>query len=114
MSKAFGYSLWLVPKRGSKVHRLLTQCIGGISALYQTPNFVPHVTLLGWTNDNKGDIHSKTQKIAKELAPYEMQIGRVGSNGTHFQVLFLEIKQTDSVVRANTVAQTVFGMSGGK
>lgn len=114
MSKASGYSLWLVPDTKSEVYRVLAQCISDIAKEYQTPNFVPHATLLGGVDGNEEDVRNKTRKLAEMIAPYEMELGEVGSNGIYFQILFSKVEQTEVVMRPNIVAQKVFGVEKGK
>lgn len=46
MSKVTGYSLWLVPEKGSNADEFLRQLIYKLSLIYKTPAFNPHVTLL--------------------------------------------------------------------
>lgn len=114
MSKATGYSLWLVPERDTETYELLDQLIRTVAAQYRTPVFDPHVTLLGGVEGTEQDMREKTRVLAEELTPYEIQLGEVGSNGIYFQILFSKIEQTRSVLNANTVAQEVFGVDKGK
>lgn len=114
MSKASGYSLWLVPDIKSEVYRALAQCIADIAKEHQTPNFIPHATLLGGVDGNEESILDKTRKLAEMIAPYEIQLGEVGSNGIYFQILFSKVEQTEAVMRANIVAQKVFVVDKGK
>lgn len=92
MSKASGYSLWFVPDVESDVHRKLSGCIEEIAKSYRTPNFVPHVTLLGGVCGREKDIRAKTENLASFLIPYEIDLGEIGSNGTYFQILFLKVR----------------------
>lgn len=108
MSKALGYSLWLVPDFGSEVYRMLEQQITDVANKYQTPNFLPHVTLLGGLVGDEKSLCDKTQKLAETLNPYEIKLGEVGSNGTYFQVLFSKVEQTKAVIDANSLAQDIF------
>ncbi len=113
MSKASGYSLWLVPDVDSEVHRVLKGYIAAMSKEYQTPNFVPHVTLLGGVDENEVDICCNTRKLANELAPYEIEFGGLGSNGIYFQILFSKVELTEAVMHANTLAQRILGVNQG-
>lgn len=113
MSKASGYSLWLVPDTGSELYRTLAQCIAKIAEEHQTPNFIPHGTLLGGVAGDEKSLCDKTQRLAETLEPYEIQLGEVGSNGIYLQILFSKIEQTDAVMYANSLAQRVFGINKG-
>jgi len=113
MSNVHGYSLWLVPDTNSEAYRALARCIADISKKYQTPDFVPHATLLGSVGNTEKDMRAKTQELAGELAPYEIRLDEIGSNRTYFQILFSKIEQTEAVMRANTIAQKVFVIDQG-
>src|SRR3989338_9015983 len=113
MSNVHGYSLWLVPDTNSEAYRALARCIADISKKYQTPDFVPHATLLGSVGNTEKDMRANTQELAGELAPYEIRLDEIGSNRTYFQILFSKIEQTEAVMRANTIAQKVFVIDQG-
>lgn len=113
MPKTSGYSLWLVPDTKSEALRVLAQHIADIAKKHQTPNFVPHATLLGGVDGTEADMRAKTQELAEKLAPYDIRLCGVGSNGTYFQILFSKIDETVPVMHANVVAQQVFGVDKG-
>ncbi len=110
MSNISRFSLWLVPEIDSEIHRLLAGYIAAMAKEHQTPDFVPHVTLFSAVEGEEGDICSKIQKVAEIMAPYEIQLGKVGSNGSYFQILFTRVEQTEAVMHANTVVQNIFGV----
>ena len=114
MSKATGYSLWLVPERGTETYEFLDKLIRNVATQYRTPVFDPHVTLLGGVGGNEQGICEKTRLLAEKLAPYELRLGEVGSNGTYFQILFSRIEQTPAAMNVNAVAQKVFAVDKGK
>lgn len=113
MSKATGYSLWLVPERGTETYEVLDKLICDVASQYQTPIFAPHVTLLSGAEGNEQDIREKTQVLAEKLTPYEIKLGEVDSSATYFQILFSRIQETSAMMNANTVAQKVFGVDRG-
>lgn len=113
MSKASGYSLWLVPDTNSVLYRIIERYITQVAMEYKTPKFVPHVTLLGGLIGDEKDLCSKTKKLAEMLEPYEVQLGEIGSNGIYFQALLSKVSQANAVISANTLAQQVFGVNNG-
>ena len=68
MSKAKGYSIWLMPE--GKHYRLLNNTIYEFSKKYSTPSFLPHVTLLGDVEGNESDISNKTTLLAQNLKEF--------------------------------------------
>lgn len=113
-SKATGYSLWLVPKRNDETFLFLKGLIDKVAAEYKTISFDPHVTLLGGINESAQNVYEKTSRLATKLSPYEIKLGKIGSNRSYFQVLFSKVIETNPVIHANTVAQHVFGMNSDK
>jgi hypothetical protein len=51
MVKAKGYSLWLMPI--GDIYRRLSETISQLSSEYGTPNFQPHITLLGELSEDE-------------------------------------------------------------
>ncbi len=108
MSKATGYSLWLVPDRESDMYRLLNAAIQEIARHYGTPAFEPHVTLLGGIVGDSEEVRQKTRWLASNLVPYAVHLGTIGSHGTYFQILFSRVAQSEEVMAAGQRARDVF------
>ena len=113
MSKATGYSLWLVPESGTETHQLLDKFVRNVATQYQTPIFDPHVTLLGGVEGKEQDMREKTLTLAEQLAPYEIQLGEIGSSATYFQILFSRVQETSAMMNAHAAAQKVFAVDKG-
>lgn len=113
MSDATGYSLWLTPDICSEAYTKYSSCIASIADRYGTPRFLPHVTLLGGVQGSEKDLYDRAWRLAERLAPYEIALDRIGSNGVYFQILFLEVVQTGPVMQTNVQAQQIFGVTGG-
>ena len=105
-----GYSIWLVPNRDSDVFRVFQSHITEIAAECGTHAFIPHVTLLGGIYESEVVVHAKMQELVENLRPYQLSLGSVGSNWTHFQILFSTVEMTEIVLRANLLAQEIFGI----
>lgn len=119
MPKTTGYSLWLVPDarlispdQKTDVEYNLRRSMHELADEYKTPIFEPHVTLLGGIDGTVESVHQSVQKLAEKLSPFEVEFEKLGSRGTYFQYLFAEIKQTENIMRANAVAQEIFGLKG--
>jgi 2'-5' RNA ligase len=112
-NEASGYSLWLVPEWKSVAHIAFQQVIRELAKEYCMPNFVPHVTLLGGVQGDEKTILKETQELAALIAPYEIELEDIGSNGTYFQNLFLKVRSTKSVMNANSLAQQFFQVDAG-
>ena len=111
MSKASGYSLWLVPDVESDVYHALARCIAEIARRKQTSVFVPHVTLVGGISGDQ-NVWEKTQTLAALLSPYKLRLGDIGSHGMYFRMLFSKIELTQTLLRVNAFAQYFFSVYG--
>ncbi|OGI22325.1 MAG: hypothetical protein A2808_01010 [Candidatus Moranbacteria bacterium RIFCSPHIGHO2_01_FULL_55_24] len=110
MSKAIGYSLWLVPDTDSQAYLALSERIKDIALKYQTPLFEPHVTLLGGIQDLEKNVREKTQTLSKTLKPLEIQTCGIDSYETYFQALFLKVKKTPEIMQIYEESRQHFGL----
>jgi 2'-5' RNA ligase len=109
-SLASGYSLWLVPDVNSEAYRILKRCIDDLAQVYQTPSFVPHITLLGGVQDSSGRMQRDTKELAGRLHHCPIQLDAIGSNGIYFQILFARVKPVRAIYNRNTEAKKFFGI----
>ena len=84
------YTLWLIPDNNT--YNKLSDLIVGLSSLHDTPQFEPHVTLLGGIVDPLDIAIEKTEKLAKQLAPISASLTRTE---------FLEIDGPENATYAN-------------
>jgi 2'-5' RNA ligase len=113
MSKATGYSLWLVPNTQSELYAELARCINDMAEASGGPAFVPHATLLGGIEGDADAVLNKCARLAQILTPYEIELDELGSNGIYFQILFSRVHQTAPVMRANEHARHEFESQAG-
>ncbi len=113
MSKATGYSLWLVPERESATYCALAATIREIARQYGTPVFEPHITLIGGISGELEEVRQKTRRLAHMLSPYALQLGSIGSHGTYFQILFSRVTQSEDVKAAGQHARDLFEVEEG-
>jgi 2'-5' RNA ligase len=106
-AKGTGYSIWLIPENG--VYRKLSDLISQLSREHNTPSFDPHVTLIGGVLGSEQEVVSKTDRLASIIKPYKVGARNVEYLNEYFKCLFLRVKETDEVVRANSEARKVFG-----
>lgn len=102
------YSLWLVSEPEVKASGILQKLLVDIATVYGTPAFKPHVTLLGSIQGSRCDLIDHTKNLASQLHPLKVKLGTVGTGGNYFKTLFLEVKKTGSLLRANALAKETF------
>ena len=90
------------------VYKKLAHLISQLSQRYSTPNFQPHVTLIGNLVGPEGDILSKASQVATLIRPYRIRLTRVGYLDEYFRCLFIRVEETEEVTNANLTAREIF------
>lgn len=106
--KAKGYSIWLTPT--GEVYRKLAEIISQLSKKYSTPNFEPHLTLIGDLIGSEEEIISKTLKLAEQLKPFEIKLKKADYFDEYFKCLFIRAGKTKEVIEANNIAREAFNL----
>ncbi|HSX41737.1 MAG TPA: hypothetical protein VLE93_00105 [Candidatus Saccharimonadales bacterium] len=108
MSQGKGFSLWLVPDANQPPYCLLKTLINELSTVYQTPQFIPHVTLLNDVETVESIIREKSAILANRLEGLVIQLGELGSNGIYFQQLFSQVSLSEPLRQARLAAEQLF------
>lgn len=106
MTRTEGYSLWLMPS--GDVYNKLATLISRLSQEYSTPNFIPHVTLLGEIMGSREEILSSTSRLATLIPPYEINLTVLAYLKEYFKSLFIKVEETTDVMNANLKARKIF------
>lgn len=101
------YSVWLVPS-GAARDRLKTR-IESLSKKYRkdylTPDFEPHVTLIGLgavAGQTDDSMAAAVADLVKDLKPYPIRLREIGYTEKYFRSFFLKVEQTPEVMEAGT------------
>ena len=106
MTKAKGYSIWLIP--AGEVYQKLSEIISQLSEKYSAPNFEPHITLLGNLIGPEEDLISKTLKLTAQLKPFKINLKKADYLDEYFKCLFIRAEKTKELIRANNIAREAF------
>ena len=109
--KTHGYSLWLVPEPSTEAFRSLRQLVEELAQVYHSPVFQPHVTLFGGVEDTEENLRRKVRGFADGLVPLYIDLNGAESKGAYFQALFATATRTRSLLRANILAEKLFGIA---
>lgn len=110
--KATGYSLWLMPDKDTDAYRFIQSLIEDLARIAGGPVFAPHVTLLGGMEGPAEEILAKTKRLADQLSPFNINLGKSGTQSTYFRGFFAEVRQDAAVMVAGAEARRVFSMPG--
>lgn len=106
--RAKGYSIWLIP--AGEVYRKLAEIISQLSKKYSTPNFEPHLTLIGDLLRSEEEIISKTLELAEQLKPFEINLKKADYFDEYFKCLFIRAERSKEVIKANNIAREAFNL----
>jgi len=103
------YSIWLVPTGPARL-RLRGQ-IEALSKKHGTPDFEPHVTLvgLGAVPPESGEgLEGRIARLAGALRPFDVHLREVGQLDAFFRSLFVKVEPTPDVMRAGEMGRRLF------
>jgi 2'-5' RNA ligase len=90
MSEANKYSLWIVPK--GSVGQQLKELITNLSEEYDTPDFVPHMTLVANILPNESevaDMRARCRELAGLTKPFAVTLTGYAYKDEQFRCLYL-------------------------
>ncbi len=100
------YSLWITPSGQLKTG--LQKIINSLADEYNSPKFEPHMTLLGDVEMDLESMVEKTKALASKLAPFQVELGQASFSTTYFQSVFVRVKASAQLMRANLAAKEIF------
>jgi len=100
------YSLWIVPP--IKTSEPLREVIANLSAKYGSPDFEPHITLLGDISLDFESLKQKAGLLVSKLKPFPISFGEVSFSTTYFQSVFVRVKVTAALMNANMLAKEIY------
>ncbi len=103
---AHAYSIWLKPPE--EVHAELAGIISRLSHEFATPLFEPHVTLIGELTGQEEQLIGQTRQLAGQLRPFVVEFAELGCMDEFYRCLFIQVQETESVMRANAHARKAF------
>lgn len=100
------YSIWLMPE--GRVAAELQGLIKDLSTRYKTPEFQPHITLIGELNLSEAEAIRGTTAIARKIDPFRIKLGRVTYLNHFFRCVFIKAYITEALAKAHEIACRVF------
>ena len=86
----------------------LEKSIARLSIQYATPQFEPHVTLIGELAISKQDAITNTQRLAKMTKPFTIFLQEVTYLDEYFRCVFIKAERTEGLKSANLNARGLF------
>jgi hypothetical protein len=105
--KAVGHSLWLIPD--GHAYRELRGLIGRLARRLGTPDFEPHVTLLGGVAGTAPDVLAMAGSLARRIPRVPLLLGAAAMGEDYFRCLFFELEPPAELLQAHALAEAAFG-----
>lgn len=102
------YSLWIAPSR--KVQEEVAETITGLSKRLNSPNFEPHVTLIGQFESEEKEAVDQIKKLASSIKPFVIEFSEISFSTTYFQSVFLRVKSSSELMEANLKAKKMLSL----
>ena len=106
------YSLWLVPDRRSTAYRDLQATIAELATAYDTPEFEPHVTLLGGISGTADEVLETTETIVQTHEALSLSLKTIQCSTTRHQCVFALVEATLPLLSLRQTAVREFGVTG--
>ena len=100
------FHLWLVPT--GMAYDRLAGIISDLSARYRSPQFDPHLTLLGRLEGEEEVLVDRTRQFARVLNPFEVRLKEPGYEAQYFRCLYLPAESSPSLLEAHQRATRIF------
>lgn len=89
--------------------QLFQKTVTDLSTRYHTPNFIPHITLLGSITGQEKDLLAKLHHIAQTLKTFRVSFTDIGAEQFFFRSLYLKVNPYPKLLQANQKCQETFG-----
>lgn len=105
-----GYSIWLLPE--APLSHALSEVIAVFSQTCLTPDFKPHITLLGQIQKQESDILGGFELLANSLQPFRVHLNHPEHQDNIFRSLYLKVAPEEPLRQMYREALALFGQEG--
>ncbi len=85
------FSVWLVPQEEKE----LSKIVKNLAQRYDSPAFIPHLTLLGGTTINFDDLRSTIDEVFEDERPFVIKKTKLNQSKLFFKTVFIEFELSD-------------------
>ena len=89
---------------------MLADTIYSLSHEFSSPLFPPHITLLGELSGSEEVLVERSQAVARQIEPFSVELTTIAYLDMYYRALFLQVRQTHSLMNANQIARQAFGI----
>ncbi len=96
------FSIWLVPDE--PVKSVIKDRIILLSKIYNSPKFIPHLTLLSGFLGKEKSLIEKTNFLSKKISSFKIKFEKLSSRSEFFRSLFIKVKMSKSLLKAHEIS----------
>lgn len=101
------YAIWYEPI--GDVYTKLSKTIKDLSNKYESPLFVPHITLLpGGSSLDKETVINKLQNVLKSKQRFITKFASISHSDAEFRCIFIEVEQSPELINFSEQIQKEF------
>jgi len=89
------YSIWLIPQKKDK--KIFEENIIKISKKYNSPKFIPHITLIPKIEGSIDDISEKILKAIQNNSSFNLEFNSIKTTDNYWRSVFLEGKKSEKL-----------------
>lgn len=101
------YAFWLIPEE--EVFTEMQKVIIKYSQKYNTPVFIPHLTILSGVKSTDNRVVKDIHAISNQNKPFKLELGKVEFSTTYFQCVFVRIKTRAQLLNTHIGLREKFG-----
>lgn len=87
------FSVWLVPQEEKE----LSKIVKNLAQRYDSPAFIPHLTLLGGTTINFDNLRSTIDEVFEDERPFVIKKTKLNQSKLFFKTVFIEFELSDTL-----------------
>jgi hypothetical protein len=91
------YSIWLVPSQPAQAQ--FAQAIIDLAKRYQSPWFVPHMTVSGDVEIGLDDLIQKLEPVAEQAARLTVQIDKIEIGHKYYQCVYAKLIKSRALIK---------------
>lgn len=89
------FSVWLIPQK--KDEKELSKIVKNLAQRYDSPAFIPHLTLLGGVTINFDDLKSAIDEVFENKKPFVINKTKLNQSEQFFKTIFIEFESSKTL-----------------
>jgi len=94
------YAIWLIPEKKDKNY--LSKIVNQLSQQYNSPKFIPHITVYGLVKINLEIIQNAIFKSIKEISPFTVKTDGLGCSDSIWKSLYINLRKNSNLTLINS------------